>query len=93
MTQVFSDLQAAINVARRQAAKLSLWVFVALLTERFARASRPRLAAASGTTSSTSDTPYLTAAHYDGVIMRSILLLLLGVPLPIIILIALFSHW
>jgi hypothetical protein len=35
VTQVFSDLQAAIDVARRQAAKLSLWVFIALLTGAF----------------------------------------------------------
>jgi hypothetical protein len=35
VTQVFSDLQAAIDVARRHAAKLSLWVFIALLTGAF----------------------------------------------------------
>jgi hypothetical protein len=35
VTQVFGDLQQAIDVARRQAAKLSLWVFIALLTGAF----------------------------------------------------------
>jgi hypothetical protein len=35
VTQVFSELQQAIDVARRHAAKLSLWVFIALLTGAF----------------------------------------------------------
>jgi hypothetical protein len=52
------------------------------------------LAGGSGITSSTSDAriPYVRIS-YDGVFMRSILLLLLGVPLPFVILIALFTHW
>ena len=85
VTQVFSDLQAAIDVARRQAAKLSLWVFIALLTGAFCASLAATIwRPPAGPRPAHSDTPYLTAAHYDGVITRSILLLLLGVPLPII---------
>jgi hypothetical protein len=35
VTQAFGELQQAIDVARRHAAKLSLWVFIALLTGAF----------------------------------------------------------
>jgi hypothetical protein len=35
VTQVFGELQQGIDVARRRAAKLSLWVFIALLTGAF----------------------------------------------------------
>lgn len=35
VTQAFSELQQAVDVARRHAAQLSLWVFIALLTGAF----------------------------------------------------------
>jgi hypothetical protein len=35
VTQVFADLQQTIDAARKSAATLSLWIFVALLTGAF----------------------------------------------------------
>lgn len=68
---------AAPDKARQAAAYAALWLFV----------SRPRRAAASATSDPASTNPYRQDAP-----MRSLQLLFLGSPIPIVILIALFVH-
>ena len=81
--QAKAQAQEAADKARKASAYAALWLFVSLLVGAFV--ASPRCHVRRSPTRSRLNIHRKT-------FMRSLLLLFLGVPIPIIILIALFSH-